>query len=296
MLIFGCKNRILPLLLSACVLLCACEQAPTEPTDRELFLQSDALTEEQKSALHGKSVILDAGHGFGDIGCTFPDGELFEREITVVLTQKIKSALESDGVTVYLTHDGETFLNDAGLQSLASECAYDMDAYLDGLIASYSGRTGQELQDTVEAFWQGVNADEVFDTFERSFYANLCDKLQPLSLYVSVHVNASANNPLASGFDLFTCSDTPHASNSRTAAEAMRDVLKTDFEDTNARVKTYGWSDAYVVTKYPDMPSVLVESGFATNETDAQNLQNDAWQNKFARAVADGIELYLLGY
>ena len=296
MLIFKTKTRFLLLLVSACLLFCACEQTPHTPTERELFLQSDALTEEQKNVLKNKIVILDAGHGFADIGCTFPDGELFEREITLVLTQKIKTALESDGVTVYLTHDGETFLNDTGLQGLATECAYDMDAYLDGLIASYSGRKGQELQDTVQAFWQGVNADEVFDTFERSFFANLCDKQHPLSLYVSIHVNASVNNPLASGFDLFTCSDTPHAANSRTAAEAMHDALGTDFAETKARVKTYGWSDAYVVTKYPDMPSVLVESGFSTNETDAKNLQNEAWQNKFARSIADGIELYLLGY
>ena len=51
---------------------------------------------------------------------------------------------------------------------------------------------------------------------------------------------------------------------------------------------------AVEVNKYPDMPSVLIESGYATNPTDAQNLQNEAWQNAFARAVADGIEYFLL--
>ncbi len=290
------KTRFLLFLAVLCILLCSCKSEPPEPTERELFLQNDALTNEQKAALRGKNVILDAGHGFADIGCTFPDGEVFEREITQVLTQKIKAALEADGIVVWLTHDGEIFLNDDGLETLAKQLSYDMDAYLDDLIATHSGREGEELQNTVTAFWEGVNADETFDTFERSYYANLCGKLQPLSLYVSIHVNASPNNPLASGFDLFTCSDTPHDKQSRAAAEAMKDVLKYDFAQTGARVKTYGWSDAYVVTKYPDMPSVLVESGFSTNETDAANLQNEAWQDAFARAVADGIELYLLGY
>lgn len=290
------KTKLLLLLAAVCMLFCACETAPPEPTQRELFLKSGELTEEQKNALRGKSVMLDAGHGFADIGCTFPGGTVFEREITLVLTQKIKTALENDGIVVWLTHDGETFLSHDGLEHLAASLSYDMDAYLDSLIATHSGREGEELQNTVTAFWAGVNGDETFDTFERSYYANLCDRLQPMELYVSVHVNASPNNPLASGFDLFTCSDTPHDADSRAAAQAMKDVLKHDFADTNARVGTYGWSDAYVVTKYPDMPSVLVESGFSTNGTDAANLQNEAWQDAFARAVADGIELYLLGY
>lgn len=287
------KNKLIVLLAVLCMLFCACEE---EPTQRELFLQADAMTEEQKETLKGKRVILDAGHGFADIGCTFPGGEPFEREITLILTQKIKSALESDGIAVALTHDGETFLSHDGLQQLAETLGYDMDAYLQNLIASHSGREGAEVQSTIDAFWAGVNADETFDTFERCFYANLCDRQQPTSLYVSVHVNASVNNPLASGFDLFTCSDNPHDGKSRAAADAMKDALKHGFADTNACVKTYDWDDAYVVTKYPDMPSVLVESGFSTNETDAANLQNEAWQDAFARAVADGIELYLLGY
>lgn len=289
------KTRIWLLLMAACVLFCACDQAPTEPTARELFLQSDGLDEMQKAALVGKSIVLDAGHGFGDIGCTFQNGT-YEREITLVLTGKIKAALESDGIGVCLTHDGETFLDDDGLAAMALAQGYDMDGYLDRLISSYSGRQGKEKEDTVTAFWQGVNADTVFDTFERSFYANLCSQLQPQSLYVSIHVNASPNNPFASGFDLFTCSDTPHAASSRAAADAMYDALAHDFAQTDARIKSYGWSDAYVVTKYPDMPSLLVESGFSTNATDASNLQNEAWQDAFARAVADGIELYLLGY
>ncbi len=290
------KIRLILLLAVICTALCACRTEPPEPTQRELFLQAGELTQEQKTALQGKCVMLDAGHGFADIGCTFPDGELFEREITLILTQKIKAALESDGMTVWLTHDGETFLPRDGLESLAGTLGYDMDAYLQSLISTHSGRKGEAVQNTVRAFWEGVNDDETFDTFERCFYANLCGSQQPMSLYVSVHVNASAGNPLASGFDLFTCSDTPHDTDSRRLANAMKDALGHDFADTKARVKTYGWDDAYVVTKYPDMPSVLVESGFSTNETDAANLQNEAWQNEFARAVADGIEIYLLGY
>ncbi|MBQ3004241.1 MAG: N-acetylmuramoyl-L-alanine amidase [Clostridia bacterium] len=290
------KNKLIVLLAVICLLFCSCQTEPAEPSERELFLQSNGLTVEQKSQLLGKSILLDAGHGFADIGCTFPGGAPFEREITLILTQKIKAVLESDGIAVWLTHDGETFLPRDGLEQLAETLGYDMDAYLQNLITSHSGREGEEVQNTLTAFWAGVNDDETFDTFERCFYANLCGSQQPMSLYVSIHVNASVNNPLASGFDLFTCSDTPYDGKSRGAADAVRDALKHGFADTNARVKTYGWDDAYVVTKYPDMPSVLVESGFSTNETDAANLQNEAWQDAFARAVADGIELFLLGY
>jgi N-acetylmuramoyl-L-alanine amidase len=57
-----------------------------------------------------------------------------------------------------------------------------------------------------------------------------------------------------------------------------------------------GWDDAFVVTKYTDMPAILVEAGFASNDEDADLLTDPTWQDAFAVAVAEGIEMYLLGY
>lgn len=45
----------------------------------------------------------------------------------------------------------------------------------------------------------------------------------------------------------------------------------------------------FVVLKSADIPSLLVESGYITNERDAKNLDSPAWRQRFAGALAEGI-------
>ena len=56
------------------------------------------------------TVVLDAGHGLGDVGALNEEnlGEVTEAEINFAFTMLVKDGLESRGYTVILTHDGET--------------------------------------------------------------------------------------------------------------------------------------------------------------------------------------------
>ena len=76
--------------------------------------------------------------------------------------------------------------------------------------------------------------------------------------------------------------------------EALHASLGHSFPSRRVGSITYGWENAFVVTKYADMPALLLEAGFASNKGEAQSLVDAAWQNSFALAVAKGIELYLL--
>ena len=49
---------------------------------------------------------------------------------------------------------------------------------------------------------------------------------------------------------------------------------------------------AFVVLKQADIPSLLIESGYITNPTDARNLNSSAFQQQFASAVVSGITSY----
>ena len=51
--------------------------------------------------------------------------------------------------------------------------------------------------------------------------------------------------------------------------------------------------DIYYVTNHTIMPAVLVESGFLTNTTEASKLNTDAYQEKIANAIVDGVMEYL---
>ena len=250
-----------------------------------------------QESLRGMTVVLDPGHGFGDTGCPFPGSTLLEKDLTPVLVAKIRATLEADGVTVLLTHDGQHFPSGSEMKTLETSLSYDLDAYLTRLVKRFSGRDSVRQAETVATFKSGINDDDLFNIYERSYYANLLSAgaETPAALFVSIHVNANESSSILSGFELYSCTDTPYDERSRELMNALESGLHQAFPQTALRKILWDWEEAFAVNKYPDMPSVLIESGYATNPTDEANLQNEAWQNAFARAVADGIELFLLG-
>ena len=277
--------------------------APTvsrQPIADNPLIDETSFTEPEVSSLQeafrGKIVVLDPGHGFGDTGCPFPGSSLLEKDITPILVAKIREALEADGVTVLQTHDGQRFPSGSEMQALAFSLSYDTDAYLHRLVGQYSGADPARQEEIVASFQSGINDDDLFSIYERSHYANLLSAgaKAPADLFVSIHVNANESSTALSGFELYSCTDTPYARRSGLLMDALEQGLQQAFPQTVSRKIAWDWSEAFVVNKYPDMPSVLIESGYATNPIDRANLQNEAWQNAFARAVANGIELFLL--
>lgn len=264
------------------------------------LIDETSFTEPEVSSmqetLRGKVVVLDPGHGFGDTGCPFPNSSMLEKDLTPVLVGKVREVLEADGVTVLLTHDGRHFPGALEMNALAASLSYDLNAYLTRLIGRYSGRDSVRQAETVAAFKNGVNDDDLFSIFERSYYANLLSAgaEAPAALFVSIHVNANEDSSALCGFELYRCTDTPYAEPSSELTDALERGFQEAFPQTTLRKIAWDWEEAFAVNKYPDMPSVLIESGYATNPTDAANLQDPAWQNAFARAVANGIELFLL--
>lgn len=55
-------------------------------------------------SLAGKRIIVDAGHGGSDAGCTGVDGRL-EKEVNLEIAERLKSALEAEGVEVIMTRE-----------------------------------------------------------------------------------------------------------------------------------------------------------------------------------------------
>lgn len=49
-----------------------------------------------------------------------------------------------------------------------------------------------------------------------------------------------------------------------------------------------------VVLRTPDLPSVLFEAGFVTNESDAARLTSDKWKAEFAATMARAIRIYFI--
>lgn len=107
--------------------------------------------------------------------------------------------------------------------------------------------------------------------------------------FISIH-NNSADDPSASGTETW---DNPGDSDSVKLATAIQNNIVQQLGTYDRGLKD-GYGRGLYVIKNTNAPAVLVELGFLTNPDDYQKLKDDAYQQKFAQAMADAI-LQVLG-
>ena len=78
-----------------------------------LFTITRTYAVDNEQTLLGKTIYLDPGHGGIDSGTTYK--KIYEKDINLLLCQKLRDALEEKGATVYLTRetDKDLALNNA---------------------------------------------------------------------------------------------------------------------------------------------------------------------------------------
>lgn len=113
-----------------------------------------------------------------------------------------------------------------------------------------------------------------------------------VDLFVSIHCN-SASNPQANGTEIFTSYGETYADYA--AAMILKQISDT-FPDLYVRAD-YSDGDvdkeaAFYVLKNTDMPAVLIELAFISNQFEEQLLSKQSNQDMFARAIARGITDY----
>jgi N-acetylmuramoyl-L-alanine amidase len=130
----------------------------------------------------------------------------------------------------------------------------------DTAVASSNSTLGQELQARVD----------------------MAEKNQA-DLFISIHSNSNPDANIAGAMTFY-----PKDRSSQLAL----DVQKSLIEQTGAVDK--GTSSAtFYVLRNTTMPSILVETGFVTNQQEAARLTNYSYQNKIAQGVFNGVVRYL---
>lgn len=114
----------------------------------------------------------------------------------------------------------------------------------------------------------------------------LIRKAEPL-LTVSIHQN-SYSDPDVKGPQVFYFQG---SNEGKSLAEALQKSLNEKLEITDPR-SVKGNSSYYLLKKSPAV-TVIAECGFLTNPSEAEKLQDEAYQYKVAEALAEGIEAYL---
>ncbi len=101
-------------------------------------------------------------------------------------------------------------------------------------------------------------------------------------LAVSIHQN-SYQDAVVHGAQVFYYSGSAEGEN---AAKVMQKALLSIDQDNTRQAKA---NNTYYLLKRTEVPTIIVECGFLSNPEDAGNLSDDAYQDKVAQAICNGI-------
>lgn len=111
------------------------------------------------------------------------------------------------------------------------------------------------------------------------------------TLFISIHYNASTNRS-AEGVEVYTWrteEEGPREEESKKLAGAIhkRVIRYTGAPDRGVKKANYS------VLRKTEMPAVLIEGGFVTNETELERLKDPKYLNSIAWGIAQGTNDYL---
>lgn len=142
------------------------------------------------------------------------------------------------------------------------------------------------VKDLLEKSGATVVMSRVDDSFlslqERAQVANK----SKANLFVSIHANSLPWNPNAKGTETFFFNE-----GGKRLAQAIQPQLIQSTGQTDRGVK----QARFFVIRFAQMPAVLVETGFVTNDGDLARLKSSVHQYNFAAAVVNGIEVFYGG-
>ena len=217
-------------------------------------------------------VVIDAGHGGHDPGAS---GQGY-REKTVVLglARALRDELEREGnVRVALTRDDDRYLVHAERVDIARRL--DADLFL-SIHADSAGDAQEVTGASIYTLSNQASSEAAARFAERE---NATDRLN--------------------GVDLGGQSDTVSTilvelSQRRTQEQSdeFSRLIRREGEGAIRFHPQARRSAALKVLRAPDVPSVLFESGFITNEADAQRLTSEEGRARFAEVMARAIRSY----
>jgi N-acetylmuramoyl-L-alanine amidase len=218
-------------------------------------------------------VAVDAGHGGKDPGAHGPGG-VHEKDVTLAVARELAKQINADpGMKAVLIRDGDSFvpLQQRYMKARAAQADLFISIHADAspnqtatgasvFVLSTRGASSQAarwLADSENAadLVGGVSLDDK----DRSLSAVLLDLSQSATMRASDDV----------------------AEQVLTALKNVGKAHKREIERAN-----------FVVLRSPDVPSMLVETGFITNPGEEQKLDDPNYRYRLASAITSGVRQY----
>ncbi len=222
-------------------------------------------------------VVIDPGHGGKDPGTTGPLG-VHEKDVVLAISRDLAQTLQKDPCfRAALTRSGDYFIPLRGRLAIARQDKGDIfvaihaDAYPDRYA---SGAAVFALSA------HGASSEAARWLAEKENYSELND--------VSLSGLPDQSEVLRSV--LIDLSQTATISSSLQLGTSLLQQLNKVGNLHYHRVE----QAPFMVLKSPDIPSLLVETGFLSNPNEERRLRDPAYQQKMAQALYLGIRSYFL--
>jgi N-acetylmuramoyl-L-alanine amidase len=217
-------------------------------------------------------IVIDPGHGGIDNGASAPSG-IHEKDITLAFALQLRDLLVSTGLfDVAMTRDDDTYLTLNERVDLARQNRAD-------LFISLHADTFQEAD---------IRGASIYTRDEKA--TDILDKVladgENRTDIVAGYVQPDTK-PAAVSFLI----DLMRRQARQQAYLAAQDIVNAMQPSVALRRFPLRQADFFVL-QAPDVPSMLIELGFMSNNADIANLENVDWRNKVVNAIALGVQSY----
>ena len=237
--------------------------------DAALATGTPARTPPQVFPVAVRKVVVDPGHGGGDLGTRTPLG-LVEKELTLDIARRLVAQLRGDGFEVELTRDGDRRISLRDRARAANELGADLFVSIH-VNWFEDGRANRGI----ETYFLGPSDDP--------FIVRLTSAENRESGYAIADVRRLLDSIYA---DL-------RQEQSRALARAVQRQLVRSLQEVTPEVADRGVKSApFLVLVATEMPAILAEVASLSNADEARLLAQEGYRERIAVALYRGIRAY----
>lgn len=237
---------------------------------KTLISNDPVLSLAQQLGLGVKKIVLDPGHGGKDPGA-MANG-LKEKDIVLGLAKKLKPVLENQlGCEVLLTRDNDSFITLEERTAIANTEGADL--FISLHINAHPSPTVRGVE---------------------TYFLNLSTNAE--AMRVAARENATSTHQMSDLQDILSdiMKNSKINESSRLANQVHNSIISGLSDNSFGDIRNLGVKQApFYVLIGAEMPAILLEIAFISNENDAKNLGSQHFINELAQNISLGIRKYI---
>jgi N-acetylmuramoyl-L-alanine amidase len=222
-------------------------------------------------------IAIDAGHGGEDPGALGPGKKLYEKNVTLAISRELQRQINAEkGFRAELVRTGDYFIPLRRRSEIARKKGADLFVSIHADAAPRAAAFGASVYALSDRGATSETARWLADSENRS------DLIGGAG-----NVSLDDKDRMLAGV-LLDLSMTASLSSSLNVGQKVLSNMSGITPLHKRRVEQAG----FMVLKSPDMPSILVETGFISNPKEAQKLSSSSHQQALARSIHSGIRQF----